>query len=157
MKPFTIDLPPLEHVCDVAVTIGEPVEVGHSPLGLRRMIPITGGLVSGPRLSGRIVSGGADYQLIVADGTTSHLDARYVIEAEDGGRILVSNTAVRHASRDNALRIMQGLPVSPDAVYFRCQPRLEATTPAHDWMNHVMLVGTGVRKPDGVFLSFYAL
>ena len=70
MKPFTIDLPPLEHVCDVAVTIGEPVEVGHSPLGLRRMIPITGGLVSGPRLSGRIVPGGADYQLIVADGTT---------------------------------------------------------------------------------------
>ena len=155
MKAQTLPMPELEHVCDLAVTISAPVEVGVTPMGLRRMIPITGGVIEGPLLSGRVVPGGADHQLIVADGTTAHLDARYVIEAEDGTRIFVHNTAVRYASRDDSLRIMQGLPVAPEAVYFRCQPRMEATSAAHDWLNHCMLVGTGVRLPDGVYLSFF--
>ena len=155
MKPITLEPPVLVHVCDVAVSIDAPVDIGHSPMGLRRMIPITGGVVSGPLLRGRVVPGGADYQLIVADGTTAHLDARYVIEAEDGARIFVHNTAVRYASRDDSLRIMQGLPVAPEAVYFRCQPRMEAISAAHDCLNHCMLVGTGVRRPDGVYLSFF--
>ena len=154
---MTETLPPplLEHVCDLAVTIAPPVEVGQTPAGLRRMIPITGGIVRGPRLNGKVLAGGADFQLILGGGTQAHLDARYVIEAEDGARIFVHNTAVRYASRDDSLRIMQGLPVAPEAVYFRCQPRMEATSAAHDWLNHCMLVGTGVRRPDGVYLSFF--
>ena len=155
MNPFTIPLSEFEHVCDLAVRIDAPVEIGITPTGLRRMIPITGGEVQGPLLKGHVVPGGADYQLIVADGTISHLDARYVIETHDGVRLLVFNTAVRFTTRDNALRIMQGQPVDPLAVYFRCQPRIEATDARYDWLNHTMMVGTGVRKPDGVFLSFY--
>ena len=103
----------------------------------------------------RVVPGGADYQLIVADGTLSHLDARYVIETHDGVRLVVFNTAIRYTTKENALRIMQGQAVDPAAVYFRCQPRMESTHAAYDWLNHTMMVGTGVRKPDGVFLSFY--
>ncbi|MEY4284573.1 MAG: hypothetical protein RL111_1248 [Pseudomonadota bacterium] len=155
MNPFTIPLPTLEHVCDLAVRIDAPVEIGNTPMGLRRMIPITGGEVQGPLITGRVVPGGADYQLIVADGTLSHLDARYVIETHDGVRLVVFNTAIRYTTKENALRIMQGQAVDPAAVYFRCQPRMESTHAAYDWLNHTMMVGTGVRKPDGVFLSFY--
>ena len=64
-------------------------------------------------------------------------------------------TAVRYASRDDSLRIMQGLPVAPEAVYFRCQPRLEAASPAWAWLAESQFIGTGRRAPDGVFLSFY--
>jgi hypothetical protein len=152
---MTLPPPSLEHLCDLAVTIAAPVEVGLTPAGLRRMIPITGGTVTGPRMNGKVLAGGADFQLILGGGTQAHLDARYVIELDDGSRVFVQNTALRVASLENSQRIMQGQPVNTDEVYFRCQPKLEATTPAWAWLNESQFIGTGRRAPDGVFLSFY--
>ena len=152
---MTLPAPQLEHVCDLAVTIAAPIEVGLTPAGLRRMIPITGGTVTGPRLTGKVMPGGADFQLILNGGTQAHLDARYVIELDDGSRVFVQNTALRVASLENSQRIMNGQPVDPSAVYFRCQPKLEATAPQWAWLSESQFIGTGRRAPDGVFLSFY--
>ena len=152
---MTLPPPQLEHVCDLAVTIAAPIEVGQTPAGLRRMIPITGGTVTGPRLNGKVMAGGADFQLILNGGTQAHLDARYVIELDDGSRVFVQNTALRVASLENSQRIMNGQPVDPSAVYFRCQPKLEATAPQWAWLSESQFIGNGRRAPDGVFLSFY--
>lgn len=151
----TLPPPQLEHACDLAVRIAPPVEVGPTPAGLRRMIPITGGAVSGPLLNGKVLPGGADFQLILAGGTQAHLDARYVIELDDGTRVFVQNTALRVASAENSLRIIRGEPVNPDEVYFRCQPRFEAVGEKWAWLSESQFIGTGRRAPDGVFLSFY--
>ena len=64
----TLPPPQLEHLCDLAVAIAPPIEVGQTPSGLRRVIPITGGVVKGPRLNGRVLAGGADFQLILGGG-----------------------------------------------------------------------------------------
>jgi hypothetical protein len=152
---LTLPPPKLEHLCDLAVTIAAPVEVGQTPAGLRRMIPITGGTVTGPRVNGKVLAGGADFQLILGGGTQAHLDARYVIELGDGNRVFVQNTALRVASLENSQRIMNGQPVNPDEVYFRCQPKLEATTPEWAWLSESQFIGVGRRAPDGVFMSFY--
>ena len=152
---MTLPPPQLEHLCDLAVTIAPPVEVGATPAGLRRMIPITGGTVTGAQVNGRVLAGGADFQLILKGGTQAHLDARYVIELNDGSRIFVQNTALRVASLENSQRIMNGQPVNPDEVYFRCQPQLEPAAPQWAWLNDSQFIGTGRRAPDGVFLSFY--
>jgi hypothetical protein len=152
---MTLPPPQLEHLCDLAVTIAPPVEVGATPAGLRRMIPITGGTVTGAQVNGRVLAGGADFQLILNSGTQAHLDARYVIELNDGSRIFVQNTALRVASLENSQRIMNGQPVNPDEVYFRCQPQLETAAPQWAWLNDSQFIGTGRRAPDGVFLSFY--
>lgn len=151
----TLPPPQLEHICDLAVTIAPPVEVGVTPMGLRRMIPITGGVVRGPRLNGKILPGGADFQLHVSDATQAHLDARYVIELDDGSRVFVANTALRVASLENAGRLMRGQPVNPAEIYFRCQPRLEPAAPQWAWLAESQFTGSGRRAPDGVFLSFY--
>jgi Protein of unknown function (DUF3237) len=151
----TLPAPQLEHLCDLAVTISAPVEVGRTPAGLRRMIPITGGTVTGARVNGKVLAGGADFQLILDGGTQAHLDARYVIELDDGSRVFVQNTALRVASLENSQRIMNGQPVNPDEIYFRCQPKLEATTPEWAWLSGSQFIGSGRRAPDGVFLSFY--
>jgi hypothetical protein len=151
----TLPAPRLEHLCDLAVTIAAPVEVGQTPAGLRRMIPITGGTVKGARVNGKVLAGGADFQLILNGGTQAHLDARYVIELDDGSRVFVQNTALRVASLENSQRIMNGQPVNPDEVYFRCQPKLEATTPEWAWLSESQFIGVGRRAPDGVFMSFY--
>ena len=151
----TLPPPQLEHVCDLAVTIAPPVEVGQTVAGQRRMIPITGGVVKGPRLNGKVLAGGADFQLILAGGTQAHLDARYVIELDDGARVFVQNTALRVASLDNSQRIMRGEPVNPAEIYFRCQPKLEATAEKWAWLAESQFIGSGRRAPHGVFLSFY--
>jgi hypothetical protein len=152
---LTLPPPSLEHLCDLAVTIAAPVEVGQTPAGLRRMIPITGGTVTGARVNGKVLAGGADFQLILGGGTQAHLDARYVIELGDGSRVFVQNTALRVASLENSQRIMNGQPVNPDEVYFRCQPKLEATSPQWAWLSESQFIGVGRRAPDGVFMSFY--
>lgn len=152
---MTLPPPSLEHLCDLAVTIAAPVEVGLTPAGLRRMIPITGGTVTGPRVNGKVLAGGADFQLILNGGTQAHLDARYVIELDDSSRVFVQNTALRVASLENSQRIMNGQTVDPSAVYFRCQPKMEATTPHWAWLSESQFIGTGRRAPGGVFLSFY--
>ena len=152
---MTLPAPALEHVCDLAVTIDTPVEVGTTAMGLRRMIPITGGTVTGPLMRGRIVPGGADFQLIVADGTQAHLDARYVLELDDGTRVFVQNKALRVASAEDSAKIRRGEPVDPTRVYFRCQPSFEASTSQWSWLAEHQFIGVGLRLPDAVHLSFY--
>ena len=152
---MTLPAPTLEHVCDLQVQIAPPVEVGHTAHGLRRMIPITGGRVQGPALNGHVLAGGADFQLILAGGTQSHLDARYVLELDDGTRVWVQNTALRCASGEDSARLMRGEPVDPARVYFRCQPRFEVAAPAWAWLTEHQFIGTGVRLPDAVHLSFF--
>jgi hypothetical protein len=152
---MSLPAPALEHVCDLAVTIDAPVEVGATAMGLRRMIPITGGTVSGPLMQGRILAGGADFQLIVGDGTQAHLDARYVLELDDGTRVFVQNKALRVASAEDSAKIRRGEPVGPARVYFRCQPTFEASKPQWSWLAEHQFIGVGLRLPDAVHLSFY--
>jgi len=50
----------LEHPCDLHVELAEPLEIGDSPRGRRRIIPIVGGSAKGERLARTILPGGAD-------------------------------------------------------------------------------------------------
>jgi hypothetical protein len=71
------------------VNIGGSVRVGASKRGSRNIIPITGGTMSG-RIAGKVLSGGADYQLSGGSGGLN-LDARYTLQTSDGELILVRN------------------------------------------------------------------
>ncbi len=55
--------PRTEFVYEAVVEIAPLVPLGDSPLGERRMVPITGGRFQGPRLRGIVLPGGADRQL----------------------------------------------------------------------------------------------
>ena len=43
----------MEFIGQVEVAVGPPLVVGAGPAGERRIVPILGGRVSGPRLAGR--------------------------------------------------------------------------------------------------------
>ncbi|MFZ4758468.1 MAG: DUF3237 domain-containing protein [Burkholderiaceae bacterium] len=152
--PVTLEAPRLEHLCDLAVTVAPVIDAGDGPFGRRRVIPITGGVVSGPSMRGRVMPAGADFQIVVA-GTTAHLDARYLIELDDGARIFVHNTALRHAAPEVSARMMRGEPVDPADVYFRCQPRFETGDVRWRWLGERQFIGRGERMPDSVRLSFW--
>jgi len=149
-----IATPRLAVVADVAVSVGKPVEVGETPHGLRRIVPILAGTVSGPRLNGRILPGGADYQHWHADGF-SEVHARYLIETDAGALVYVENTGVRHGSAETMARLAQGLPVEPAAIYFRSVPRFETAAPELAWMGRALFLASGARYPDRVAIRFY--
>jgi hypothetical protein len=69
------------------VSIGSSLSVGASKNGTRNVIPITGGSVSG-KVTGTVVAGGADYQLL---GGSTHFDARYSLASSDGEFIVIRN------------------------------------------------------------------
>ncbi len=152
----TLSPPALTPFAELEIEVAVPLEVGHTPLGLRRMVPILGGRATGDGWTARVLPGGADYQRIVGE-TRAELEAHYVLETDAGDRIYVRNQAIRHASPEVTARLMRGEPVDPSQVYFRCLPRLEAGPGPLEWVNHRLFVGSGVRRPDRVLLRFFLL
>jgi Protein of unknown function (DUF3237) len=150
----TVAAPRLEHVCDLAVEVGKPLTTGPMQLGERRLIPITGGSVTGPRLSGRILPEGSDVQILRADGVTD-LAARYFVETSDGALIYVENLGLRFGAPDVMERLRRGEAVDPSLVYFRATPRFETAARQYLWMTQRLFLCTGVREPSRVVLSIY--
>jgi len=146
----------LEHVVDLIAFVGEPCEIGPTPAGFRRIIPISGGEARGPRLFGHILAGGADIQLLRNDGV-AELHARYAIETSDGARIYIENCGMRHGPREAMERIRRGEPVDPALIYFRTTPRFETGDERYSWLTKSMFVAEGVRRPDCVEISIYAV
>jgi hypothetical protein len=119
-------------------------------------VPITGGRLEGERLSGDIVPGGADWQIVCADGTAL-LEARYTVRADDGALIYVRNTGVRHGPPEVIDRLARGEPVDPSTYYFRTTPVFEAGDERYGWLNRLVAVGSGLRTPDRVVVDFYSV
>jgi len=146
-----IELAPLKRV-EVRL---EPIrDLGETPMGRRRIIGITGGLFSGPRLSGTILPGGADWQVIRSDGV-AFLDARYTLETNDGALIYVNNKGYRHGPKDVIERLAKGEEVDPALYYMRATPWFETSAPQYAWLNRTVCVATGARRPVAVELDFY--
>jgi hypothetical protein len=148
--------PRLERLCRATVEIAAPLVVGDTPIGLRRIIPITGGRVEGPRFSGEVLPGGADWQIVRADGGAV-LEARYTVRTPDGALVYVRNIGLRCGPPEILARLGRGEPVDPAAYYFRTTPRFETGAPAHAWLNDVIAVGSAVRRADAVILDFYVV
>ncbi len=154
---MTLATPLLEPIADLVVHVATPVEVGHvmglNTRGLRRIIPIAGGTVSG-RLQGQVMAAGADFQLVVSD-TLADLDARYILALDNGHRVFVQNRALRRGSAADVARLVRGEAVDPAAIYFRCAPTFEVSDPSLAWLTESLFVGTGARYPDRVEMRFF--
>ena len=129
-------------------------ELGTGPLGRRRIIPITGGKFEGERLSGRVLPGGADWQVIRPDGVAD-LDARYTLETGDGALIYVRNKGYRHGPEDVIRRLAAGEAVDPKLYYMRTTPWFETGDARYAWLNRIVCVGTGARLAAAVQLEFF--
>lgn len=144
----------LAHVCDLVVELSPPLEMGISPVGVRRIIPIVGGKVSGPLLSGRILPVGADWQTVLKGGIAD-LDARYAIETGDGAIVEVVSQGVRHASEQVHARIASGEDVASSEYYMRTAIRLESGHPAYEWVNRSLFLAEGGKVANTVRLQVY--
>ena len=151
-----VDAPHLRPVCTLKVELGPIIEMGQGRAGKRRIIPIIGGTVEGPELSGTILNVGADWQTIFADGSAD-LDTRYAFETHDGAVIEVVNLGFRHGPPEVLERLAKGEEVSPDSYYMRTSARFETGDPRYQWVNKSIFVGTGMRKASAVEVAMFAV
>src|SRR5229473_2661885 len=87
----------------------------------------------------------------------AELEARYMLQADDGGLIAVVNRGLRHGPDAVMRKLIAGEPVDPGAYYFRCTPVFETAAPAYHWLTRTVFVASGARHPDRVEISVYAV
>lgn len=138
----------------IEADLEEPQLFGKTPYGERRVINIVGGTVSGPRLSGKILRGGADWQIIRADGVAD-IFAKYTIQTEAGGLVLVTSAGLRHGPPDVIEKLALGEMVPRDQYYFRTCVRFETADPASEWLNRVLMIAVGAREKMKVKLDLF--
>ncbi len=144
----------LQPLLRAEITLAPPQELGDAPLGRRRIIPITGGSFRGEKLAGRVLPGGADWQVIRADGV-AELDARYTLETDDRALIYVRNFGYRHGPAEVLQRLAAGEPVDPSLYYMRTTPRFETGAERYRWLNRIVCVATGARRAAAVELEVF--
>jgi hypothetical protein len=148
--------PRLVFAFEARVQVGAPLELGDVPRGRRRIVPILSGTFEGPGIRGKVLPGGADWQIIRPDGF-SELDTRYTLETDKGERIYVQNAGMRHAAPDVMQKLLAGQTVDPSLVYFRTVPVFETSSPNLQWMTRAIFVGLGERYPSDVVIRFWRL
>lgn len=134
---------------ELLVETGQGIDIGPGPWGYRRMVPITGGSFRGHGLTGIVLPGGADRQLIRRDGIRE-LDATYELRADDGTILMVRNRVIVDDTRkeENLRR------------YARSVVQVQAPDGPHAWLNRRILIGTlDSLRPQRpfVFLRFFVL
>lgn len=148
--------PKLIFAFEARVQVGPPLVVGQMPAGTRRIVQILGGTFEGPAVKGRVLAGGADWQVIHADGFSA-LDTRYTLETDKGQVVYVQNAGIRHAAPEIMQKLLAGQQVDPALVYFRTVPTFETAAPDLQWLVRSIFVGVGQRNPNDVVIRFFRL
>jgi len=137
------------------VTVAAPHSIGAVPHGTRRTAPLTGGEFEGPRLRGFVLPGGSgDWLLLRADGVLE-LDLRATLRTDDGALISMKSFGLRHGPPDVMAAMARGEPVDPSTYYFRTTPRFETAHPAYAFLNHLVTVASGDRRPEGPIYTIH--
>jgi hypothetical protein len=150
-----VEPPKLEFAFEVRAEVGDPLVVGELPNGTRRIIDILGGTVEGPGISGKVLPGGADWQMIRREDGFTDIDARYTLETDSGSLIYVTNIGIRHAPPEVMARLNAGEAVDQSEIYFRAIPKFETGDPDLEWLMRSIFVSTGERYPNGVVIRFW--
>jgi hypothetical protein len=127
--PNADQLPQVEFVFEEHVTLAPATVLGETALGHRQYIPITGGTIAGPKLQGRVIPGGWDYQLRL-EGGCGTLSADYFLEASDGTVIHILNESFSCGVGGQ----------NGERSFFR--PRFEAPQGPHEWLTRGTFVAT---------------
>ena len=151
-----VDLPKLEFAFKAIILLGNLQDLGNTPHGHRRIIPIKGGSFEGPGLKGTVVAGGADWQIIRGDNV-AELNAQYTLKTDDGALIYITNKGYRHGPAAVLQRLAMGKTVDPREYYFRAVPFFETAAEKYDYLNKYIFIASGERKKDSVWIDFYKI
>lgn len=158
------DAPRFEFLFGIKLTWRNLQNIGNTPAGFGRGATyVESGEVSGPHLNGRIVpQSGADWAQFRPDNVLG-LDARYMLEAEDGTLILMRNRGYLAGRAPDVLPRIQawmfenGPEVPFEDYYLRTTPTFEVREGPYDWLTRIVVVGIGNRQKTGNHIRYFAL
>lgn len=126
------------------------VKVPELPSGGQRWsINVAGGRFEGPELNGRVLPGGIENPHF-RDDNVLMINARWLLETDDGVPIYVQNRGIRRGlDGDEAMIdwLRQGPPRPASDFYFRVAPTFDAPRGKYDWLTRHLFVGMLVDAP----------
>ena len=129
-----------EYLCKLVLELGEAQDIGSGPHGARRIVPLKGGKIEGPKIKGEVLPFGADWVLVRPDGAIQ-LDVRATIRTDDDELIYIIYRGIFDSSRD----------------YFRTTPIFETGSEKYSWLNKIICVGLGKRGEGKVEYEIYQI
>ncbi|GAA3764167.1 DUF3237 domain-containing protein [Microbacterium kribbense] len=139
-------VPALEPVFEVVADLGPLEDHGMTRAGHRRIIPVIGGRVTG-MFEGEILPGGADWQVVRADGSIE-IDGRYSARGTDGSLLYVRAVGVRSGDPEVLEALLRGVDVDPADYYFRAVVTLESA--AHPEFERSLYIASYIREANRV-------
>jgi Protein of unknown function (DUF3237) len=147
--------PRLTLIYHLEATVGQPLDLGETAQGRRRIVPLTGGTCTGPEITGTLVPGAsADWQTVLPDGTAIG-DIRYTLRTTGNDLLYVQSRGVRHGPAEVLARLARGEDVDPSEYTFRATTQIETASPDLDWLNKGVFVSVGGRQATGVTYETY--
>jgi hypothetical protein len=147
--------PRLRQIYRLEATLGEPLDLGDTPQGHRRIVALTGGTFTGPEINGKLVPGAsADWQIVLPDGTALG-DIRYTLLTDGGDLLYVQSRGVRHGSAEVLARLGRGEHVDASEYTFRTTTQIETAAPDLDWLNKGVFISVAGRHATGVIYDTY--
>ena len=143
-----------KYVFTITANIGGVTSAGEIGHGVRRIIPITGGVVKGEGINGKVCAFGADFQ-IIRPNELIELEAKYAFQTDDGAVIFVENRGIRFGPVELLQRLKRGEPVDPKLIYFRTVPRFETGHEKYRWLMQSLFIGSAARYADRVVVDVH--
>ncbi len=148
--------PALDFAFEIRAEVTDTLHIGHGDGETTEFTPIVGGSVDGPLLRGKVLAGGGDWSS--TRGEVCELEARYLLQADDGAVIDIVNRGYYRPRADAPDQFDGELRVSEAGHYYRTSPVFRTDAPAHRWLAETVFVG--LARPDGdrvVVIRMYAL
>ncbi len=148
--------PQLEFLYHLSAELGPPVAIGDTSHGHRLIVPVIGGRFEGPRLSGKLQPGGADWLLIRPDGITE-LDVRATLQTDDGALIYCYYRGLATNVPAVMPRWAQGEDVPADEYSITATPWFETSAPQYAWLQQSITLAKATLVPGGVTYEVFTV
>jgi hypothetical protein len=145
----------IRHLFRLTLQVPSVLVVGAGPEAFRRVGVVGGGTFEGDRLKGEVLTGN-DWQQVRTDHCTT-VDVRLVLRTHDGALVEMSYRGLRHGPKEVMEKLDRGDAVDPSSYYFRISARFETSASGYDWLNRVVAIGTGDRRPTGPVYQLFEL
>ena len=142
------------YVFTITAQVAGMTSAGDIGVGERRIIPITGGEVSGAAINGKVCAFGADFQIVRPDSSIE-LEAKYALQIDDGAIVYVENRGIRRGPAELIQKLNRGEAVDPTLIYFRTTPRFETGAAKYRWLMQSLFVASAARHADRVVIDVH--
>jgi len=151
----TLPVPMLVLAFHVEARLGPLEDHGDTRAGHRRIVPVIGGRITG-ELEAEILPGGADWQVLRADGAVD-VEARYSARTTAGELVYLQARGVRAGDPAVLEALLRGEPVDPTAYYFRTAITFETSAPRLAHLQSAIYLAVAEREADLVRYDGYRL